>query len=88
MGASFIQPVPMVRLIDHEVHVVFPVARPGDRAPPEVARAVGRADDLNGRVRPVTIPTPDAMPSLMAQLATRATRRLRTGHADGRRRRS
>lgn len=42
----------------------------------------------NGRVRPVTIPAPDAMPARMAQLATRAARRLRIGHAHGRRWRS
>jgi uncharacterized protein (TIGR02246 family) len=39
----------------------------------------------NGRVRPVTIPAPDAMPSRMAQLMGRAARRLRIGHVHGRR---
>lgn len=35
----------------------------------------------NGRVRPVTVPAPDALPSRMAQGMARVARRLRVGRA-------
>ncbi|MFE7409176.1 hypothetical protein [Streptomyces laurentii] len=34
----------------------------------------------NGRVRPVTVPAPDALPSRMSRLMTRTARRLGLGH--------
>ncbi|WP_405363472.1 hypothetical protein OG535_39335 [Kitasatospora sp. NBC_00085] len=34
----------------------------------------------NGRVRPITVPDPDALPSRISRLMTRTARRLGIGH--------